>query len=549
MGDWRIIQGDCAEAMRELDDASVDAVVCDPPYSLSFMGKAWDDQGSAAEIAEAHETWGREALRVLKPGGHLLAFGGTRTYHRLACGLEDAGFEIRDSLIWLYASGFPKSLDVSKAIDKAAGAEREVVGTRSSYRPEANATRDPEGFQDRSDGAITAPATPEAAQWDGWGTALKPSHEPIVVARKPLDGTVAANVLEHGTGGLNIGATKLAIGAGDEPQAGHRTATFGTQETEPGGDGSGDWTPPGDGRWPTNAALTHLDDCELIGARRVPSSNSKPNAEPSTTRTYGWATSGGIRKNSGAYGDADGTEEVPAYRCAPGCPVAELDRQSGETKSAPFRSASSVGRRDVYSDGPGADYSGRGYDDAGGASRFFFTAKASSAERNAGLPRSADDAPVFGDDGGTYQGLSNSKRPQQNLHPTVKPVALMRWLVRLVTPTAAPCPDCGGAGGHTVAGPDADGNYDGDECEPCGGTGTVPGTVLDPFLGSGTTGIAAVTQGFRFVGIEREDEYVALARARISWWEAHPEGPQPQRRDPDPIPGQMGLLDDGGDDA
>ena len=191
-----------------MPEGSVDAVVTDPPYELAFMGRAWDATGVAFDV----ETW-RHAYRVLKPGGHLLAFGGTRTYHRLACAIEDAGFEIRDSIMWIYGSGFPKSHDVSKAIDKAAGAEREVL---SSF-----------ARQGRSGGIlgqktaiireITSPSTSEAQEWAGWGTALKPAHEPIVVARKPLIGTVAANVLRYGTGGMNIDECRV----GDEVICNH----------------------------------------------------------------------------------------------------------------------------------------------------------------------------------------------------------------------------------------------------------------------------------------------------------------------------------------
>src|ERR1035441_4573611 len=196
MGYYQTIAADCVEEMAAMGEATVDAIVCDPPYELGFMGKAWDSSAVAYRV----ETWA-EAYRVLKPGGHLLAFGGTRTSHRLVCAIEDAGFEIRDSLIWLYGAGFPKSLDVSKAIDKAAGAEREVVGQREYagghvQRSSEDKLAPPIGTfkrtQDRCD--ETAPATPDAERWEGWGTALKPAHEPIVMARKPLIGTVAANV-------------------------------------------------------------------------------------------------------------------------------------------------------------------------------------------------------------------------------------------------------------------------------------------------------------------------------------------------------------------
>ena len=223
--------GDCLDVMKEMEDNSVDSIVTDPPYGLSaarnsgksskggFMGKEWDYDVPSVEI------W-REALRVLKPGGHLLAFSGTRTYHRMVVNIEDAGFEIRDSIVcWLYFSGFPKSHNISKAIDKAAGAEREVIGQRQDIllKQGADLKRGKRkiaesfnaGSPERNNGFktvsadVTAPATPEAKEWDGWGTALKPAHEPVCVARKPLIGTVVENVLEYGTGALNIDGCRI----------------------------------------------------------------------------------------------------------------------------------------------------------------------------------------------------------------------------------------------------------------------------------------------------------------------------------------------------
>jgi site-specific DNA-methyltransferase (adenine-specific) len=195
----QIFLGDCRDILAELDDSSVDSIVTDPPYELAFMGKKWDGTGIAFDV----KMWG-ECLRVLKPGGHLLAFGGSRTWHRLTAAIEDAGFEIRDSIAWLYGSGFPKSLDVSKAIDKSAGAEREVVGIHRRHGGGSEVSGSMSGpLGNASELPLTAPATDAAKQWQGWGTALKPAFEPIVVARKPLAGTVAANVLEHGTGALN----------------------------------------------------------------------------------------------------------------------------------------------------------------------------------------------------------------------------------------------------------------------------------------------------------------------------------------------------------
>lgn len=336
-----ILTGDCVEVMAGMEPNSVDAVVCDPPYGLEFMGKEWDRLGwqagggfSKPGIGERqtewtshsatsrfgaanptcaicggrlrgkkqcsceqphdhwkpigkrrnpenenlpddmtgggmgrqlramqawHEQWARAAYRVLKPGGHLLAFGGSRTYHRMACAVEDAGFEIRDQIMWLYGSGFPKSHDVSKAIDKAAGAEREVVGP-SAYAGRSRKGNIPVGESDpnnkrlgpSSESVVTTPATDAAREWSGWGTALKPAHEPIVVARKPLIGTVAANVLKHGTGALNVDGCRVGVYGGparqNKPGAMRRPGTsfecrsWGTTELPT-------------GRWPANVIL------------------------------------------------------------------------------------------------------------------------------------------------------------------------------------------------------------------------------------------------------------------------------------------------------
>lgn len=237
--------GDCRDVLATLSDSSVDSIVTDPPYELGFMGKAWDATGIANNV----DMW-RECLRVLKPGGHLLAFSGSRTYHRMACAIEDAGFEIRDQIMWVYGSGFPKSLDVSKAIDKAAGAEREVMGTRPGA---GNGSVVGLGQTPSMTSVvpITAPATPEAQQWQGWGTALKPAHEPIVLARKPLVGTVAANVLAHGTGAINIDDCRIGTNGGTRGTTfspGSESVTaFGT-----GLNGNKKPAPLGAGRWPAN---------------------------------------------------------------------------------------------------------------------------------------------------------------------------------------------------------------------------------------------------------------------------------------------------------
>jgi hypothetical protein len=448
----RVLVGSCLDRLKELDDASVDSIVTDPPYELGFMGKAWDASGVAYNV----ELW-RECLRVLKPGGHLLAFGGTRTYHRMAVAIEDAGFEIRDSIHWLYGSGFPKSLDVSKAIDKAAGAEREVVGTNPNYRPvsgragyQGSATfRQTDGMND-----LTAPATDAAKQWSGWGTALKPAHEPIVVARKPLAGTVAANVREHGTGALNIDGCRV----GDEVRTTSWSGTANYKVSDP-KDGATTST----GRWPANIVLTHGAEC-------------------------------------------DGT-------CVPGCPVAELDRQSGQvgaaapasgpTYSGPSKSGSMAGAFKGNGDNPPAFHN-----DTGGASRFFtvtewdeldgapflYVAKPGKKERNAGLdglPKVTSRQGMGGtmpvDDRGKNR--DRFEVTQQNTHPTVKPVELMRHLVRLVTPSN--------------------------------------GTVLDPFLGSGTTAVAAILEGKRWVGCELTADYLSIIEGRVKHAEKQVAAEQP----------------------
>jgi site-specific DNA-methyltransferase (adenine-specific) len=377
--------GDCRKVLATLADESVDAVVTDPPYELGFMGKAWDGQGIAYDV-----TMWSEVLRVLKPGGHLLAFGGTRTAHRLTCAIEDAGFEVRDSIAWLYGSGFPKSLDVGKAIDKAAGAEREVVGILKGAATQNAGSLGP--FAPIYD--ATAPATPEAQQWDGWGTALKPAHEPITVARKPFRGTVAANVTTHGTGAINVDACRIGMGEEYDSTKVQRQAasSAGMAALGPSGFASDheQQTYNTAGRWPANVALD---------------------------------------------------EDMAAV----------LDEQSGVLTSGKLDpSRITVGAGEGYRhkthDGPVIPA------DSGGASRFFYVAKAPTKER----PRH--------DDGTT--------------HPTVKPLTLMRWLVRLVTPPG--------------------------------------GTILEPFAGSGTTLEAALLEGFHAIGIEREADYLPLIRQRLA---------------------------------
>jgi len=477
-----------------MPDNSVDSIVTDPPYELGFMGKSWDNSGIAYNV----ELWS-QVLRVLKPGGHLLAFGGSRTYHRLASAVEDAGFEIRDQIMWLYGSGFPKSLDVSKAIDKNNGepnrllkftewmrttglkakeldaatgtnmgghylttasqpaiptvelwgkirpliadvpewvdelvqrieAEREVVGTKDSnllaVAPGQNNDRSATTLN------ITAPSTPEAQQWEGWGTALKPAHEPIVVARKPLIGTVATNVLTYGTGALNIDGSRVGTGTGETKTVQYpdiRGNNYNNAE------GTVEYTVTDQGRWPAN--VIHDGSEEVLEG--FPNSKS---GKPGVRLSDGF--------NSGVYGTGMGIKS---------------GQDNGE------------------------------YGDSGSAARFFYCAKASKSERNAGLDieqfplKNYTEANKMGGAGDTM--LTGSGNPRdsrkQNFHPTVKPIALMRYLVKLVTPPN--------------------------------------GTVLDPFLGSGTTAVAAILEGFNWMGCEMTEDYWPIIEARVAWAEAQPK--------------------------
>lgn len=452
--DLPIHLGDCIEVMAAMAPDSIDAIVADPPYGLEFMGSAWDgadgfrrslnaaDVGresvfgrtsrtspeyrASAVFQEWCEAWGRELLRVAKPGAHALVFGGTRTYHRMVSGLEESGWEVRDCLVWAYASGFPKSHDVSKAIDRAAGAQRAVVGEQADRW--TGKGRVLNFATDRPQATIPVtgePVTPEALAWQGWGTALKPAWEPIVLLRKPLIGTVADNVLAHGTGALNIDAARIATG---DVLAGSGTPplqTIGAANARP---YHAQAEPQGVnqhalGRWPANLVLTDpIFDGDIDGV--VGGGEQSGGGNPRRR---------GDEAAAGSYGGYAG----------------------GETGKVPV-------------------------DTAGSYSRFFLIPKADRSEREPAVRgQLARQAPPNWSSGeqspGTFQ--SRQTPPRENVHPTVKPVDLIRHLVRLVTPPG--------------------------------------GVVLDPFLGSGTTGLAAEMEGFGWVGIEREADYVAIARARL----------------------------------
>ena len=443
--DGLIIEGDILAALEQLDDESVESIVTDAPYELNFMGKSWDNAG----VSFRAETW-KACLRVLKPGGHLVVFGGTRTHHRMWVAIEDAGFEVRDMLLWMYGQGFPKSLNVGQAIDKAAGAERKVVGPPPYKRGRATQSYSETRrvSYDYPPQPITAPATPESQQWDGWGTALKPACEPILLARKPLsEKTVAANVLKHSTGALNIDATRLAYQSESDkasatPQ-GRTTARAGrlAGKAQGGGERREYARPEQKGRWPANVML----QCICDNPQPVPEKARKRSGEESQTRQYdkegatNFAAEPGIRREGGG------------FIHEPDCPAGMLDAQTGDLKSPKsytYKGKPETQLGNALGIGLGRGYHQNEYGDSGGASRFFYCPKANKKERG-----------------------------EDNTHPTVKPLALMRWLVRLVTPPN--------------------------------------GIVLDPFCGSGSTLIAAAEEGFGFIGVDDNPEYCKLAQKRL----------------------------------
>ena len=381
MSSVKIVNGDCLEILKKLPDECADSVVTDPPYEIGFMGKGHDSTG----IAFNTEMWA-ECLRVLKPGGHLLSFGASKTYHRMAVAVEDAGFEIRDAIFWCYGSGFPKSMSVAKAV------ESQILNGASNPRAlrKTEQEGDGESYQltGKNNGILGetrvydrktfSPNTDEAKQWDGWGTALKPAVEPIVVARKPLsEKTVAKNVLKHGTGGINVDGCR--IGSDEDTRRNARggdnglggTGTFQIRERR------AEDMPETSGRWPANLILGHSEDCQQVGTK-----------EDSFARNTTEEWSGVGQKEKPDYESEKVTTSREVWECVESCPVADLDKQSGQSNN-----------------------------DSGGASRFFHNFQMES--------------PLI------YQAKANKKeRPlvDGKGHSTVKPLSLMQNLVRLVTP-------------------------------------------------------------------------------------------------------------------
>ncbi len=411
----KLMLGDNIESLRKLPDNSIDSVVTDPPYGLSFMNKKWDHDVPSVEF------W-KEVYRVLKPGGHVLSFGGTRTYHRMVVNIEDAGFEIRDQIMWLYGSGFPKSHNIGKSVDKLQGNEREIVGVSAAQR--LNKRTDAPSLDMNGREVLE---TKGQSPWEGWGTALKPANEPICVARKPLsEKSVAENVLKWGTGGINIDGCRVegAYGSGqNEVIEGKDANVFNDGEKKASGHKQKVMVSNPEGRFPANIILD-----EIAGEL--------------------------------------------------------LDEQSGISKSVPDT-------RKVKNNIKGVTNFGQGkltnHNDSGGASRFFYQAKVSKQERNMGLDEFEDkiktSLQVTMSDGVIPETHNRFSSVVKNNHPTVKPVSLMAYLCRLVTPPN--------------------------------------GIVLDPFMGSGSTGIAARLEGFRFLGMEMDKDYFKIAESRIENYEKY----------------------------
>ena len=526
-----ILQGDCRVRMAEMEENSVDAIVTDPPYELGFMGKSWDASGIAYDL----EVW-RQAFRVLKPGGYLLAFGGTRTYHRLAVAIEDAGFVLHPMIGWCFGSGFPKATNLSKMLDKHR--RRDYVKaaidlginlpgrsiddwTKEDHAPgekwwgEFKKYLSPDdwgrieravtgstitgksGWYVSGEGDITAPATDAARQWDGWyygRQSLKPALEPVCMAQKPPEGRMVDNVLRWGCGAINVDASR--IGTEDDLSGGTYGGTFSGSRNEDGSlckaIGSGD-----KGRWPSNLVLGHAPGCVRRGEKKV-------RGVQKAAGSLGFGSDRDDNYKLGTGREYGPEETVADWDCAEGCPVRLISEQSGHLKSGAVSKRHKQaaepggGKRTLGGSWHSETKTGEWEKSEGTAARFFlqidpdpifYCAKASRAERNRGL----EGLPTR--EAKTTQGLNSpemraargrqaKETHRQNHHPTIKPLKLMRYLVRLVTPPG--------------------------------------GVVLDPFAGSGTTLVAAKEEGFQYIGIELEPEYVEIAEARLAAAERPP---------------------------
>lgn len=452
--EYSLYQGSMLDMQQVIENNSIDAIVTDPPYELGFMGKSWDNSG----IAFQKETWAK-CLDVLKPGGYLMAFGGSRTFHRIACAIEDAGFEIRDTIMWVYGSGFPKSMNIGLAVDKKLGVESKSVGMKKQSGAKFKLTQeliDNGGFNDKN---LTEYEVCEAQnEWKGWGTALKPAYEPVIVARKPCEGSTVENVMKYGVGGINIdecrvGTERIVQHQKDMSVYNNNNLAAGKSAKITG------VTTETNGRFPANMILTYdeKDFEEVCGGFPTGGKNG------SIAKTY--------VKNNNIFGEYGPCSEFTAYQ------------------------------------------------DSGSAARYYYCAKATKKDREEGLEKLET----------KYRGMSNQAKAEiergnngfdgnentiglnrvvarKNDHPCVKPTELMQYLVRLVTPAG--------------------------------------GLVLDPFNGSGSTGKAVMyenkerNKGYRYVGIELNEEYLDISKARIEYVTSE----EPVIKDPD-VEGQISIFD------
>ena len=494
MANYKFQMGDCLELLKDLPENSIETCITDPPYGITFMGRDWDKGLPSVEI------WA-EVLRVMKPGGTLLSFGGTRTFHRLACNIEDAGWDIRDCISWMYGTGFPKSLNIAKTIEKSKrgfpqGGPDPTSPNHGKYKGGCSGDSPTgQGFGAGPGKFMNEEGEKDCREveneWVGFGTALKPAWEPIIVAMKPIEGTFAQNALEHGVAGVNIDAAriphttvqggnlalnphlreKIAGGCGGQVIATEEDRRFNVQHTE--------------GRWPANVMLSHHPDCEYKGTKKIKAITGGGGVKTTGTNVYG-TFKGHKYEGKLGYFDEDGMEEVDAWSCHPDCPIRLLDEQTGTLKSGTgaMKKASgegyqgnAYGKESRPSGTPNIEYG-----DSGGASRFFYCAKSARSERNLGCEdlfwkKGKNTYDLI--DKNTWNGLSKQERAQGNIHTTVKPVRLLEYLCKLTsTPTG--------------------------------------GTVLDPFTGSGTTGVAAMNVGRDFIGFDNDITACIIAEARLA---------------------------------
>jgi len=521
----KVICGDCIEVMKAMKPNSVHAICTDPPYGLEFMGQEWDKlwdkrdgyktplgiqktgdpfigknlstykAGLQAQLW--HTRWLTEAYRVLKPGGSMLVMGGTRTSHRLACAIEDSGFIIKDTLMWIYGSGFPKAQDLGKMIDKRIGKVREVISRNPNSRERCtkNNTLYESGTVGKTD-YISNPATDLAKHWDGFKVGgIKPAYEPIIWAVKPPEGSYVDNVLKWGVGAVNVDECRVGYQGNNDKQVMINKLHKKDTDNRLFGFGTGQMEINRKGRFPANIILSHHPECVQVGVKRVKGNNQQTEGKRRGNSMFGQIP------NGKHYADPNGYEKVESWRCHPDCAVKMLDEQSGACKTG---SRNGKGSKTAFFGSGGKDTNNKWLGDNGGASRFFYCAKASRAERNAGLEgmengerpfeqRLLAQCAVCGNKGlkvgaGKQLTCGHNKikyvkteyKHSANRHPTVKPIRLFEWLIKLVTREGQ--------------------------------------IVLDPFIGSGTTAIAAHNAGRKCIGIEKEEEYIEIAKARIKYW-------------------------------